>query len=435
MKAFLTEDCFQNLSHDGYRISWNVNKRSVDTEDVLSLPVYLEQNSDEIRALYLKWVEDFQECQFRRNNYDNSADREAAYQIWSQNRILQKFNLHPKSRVNNVIKLVALSKLILEKNITLLDVHISDRRLVKSIRHMCENLGVKCTGPGVATINGDRFYTQEVFAVARAFSYVLYYILRYYYIIHRRVNCNLVDGHSFVIFDILPEIKDAEKYSDYIESKYWGSLSKLFLKNKIRPNWVHLYYKSPMGPSPRQAELNIKALNRLKGAGNAHHLLESFISIGSVYHAIRIYFKEAVFNLSRRGVHAKKITVLGVDPILELRAEYIDSIMGLEYIKNALRYYLLEGFIRDYVGNRTGLYIMENQPWEQSLVFHWRRFQTRSIIGVCHSTVRFWDLRYHFIGKNSNVQEFVHRWHRPDKIISNGQLCTRELRSGESAVT
>ena len=39
--------------------------------------------------------------------------------------------------------------------------------------------------------------------------------------------------------------------------------------------------------------------------------------------------------------------------------------------------------------------MLENQPWEKALIHNWKKNNNGKIIGVQHSTVRYWDLRYY----------------------------------------
>ena len=65
---------------------------------------------------------------------------------------------------------------------------------------------------------------------------------------------------------------------------------------------------------------------------------------------------------------------------------------------------------------------MENQPWELALTHCVRYRKKGELIGVAHSTIRFWDLRY-FTDKreNSFVTHDGRRPH-PDRILVNGEI-------------
>lgn len=59
---------------------------------------------------------------------------------------------------------------------------------------------------------------------------------------------------------------------------------------------------------------------------------------------------------------------------------------------------------------------MENQPWEKSLIYHWKNNNNKKIFGVINSLVRFWDLRF----SRSN--------YLPSKILANGSYSFNNLK-------
>ena len=80
----------------------------------------------------------------------------------------------------------------------------------------------------------------------------------------------------------------------------------------------------------------------------------------------------------------------------------------------------------------NGVYLMENQGWEYSLVSQWRENNHGTIIGFPHSTVRFWDLRYFFDQSmfqvnNMEKSEFPAI---PDKVAVNGTNTRKSLTRG-----
>jgi surface carbohydrate biosynthesis protein (TIGR04326 family) len=63
---------------------------------------------------------------------------------------------------------------------------------------------------------------------------------------------------------------------------------------------------------------------------------------------------------------------------------------------NCLRVSLFEEAVSRFPPQRLGVYIAENQPWEMALVYAWKAAGHGILIGTPHTTVRFWDLRYHY---------------------------------------
>jgi len=68
---------------------------------------------------------------------------------------------------------------------------------------------------------------------------------------------------------------------------------------------------------------------------------------------------------------------------------------------------------------------MENQPWEMALVSAWRRAGHGRLVGVAHSTVRWWDLR--FLADAGEYAPGPLAMPRPDLVAVNGALARAAL--------
>jgi surface carbohydrate biosynthesis protein (TIGR04326 family) len=75
----------------------------------------------------------------------------------------------------------------------------------------------------------------------------------------------------------------------------------------------------------------------------------------------------------------------------------------------------------------TVVYLMENQPWESAFVQSFRKHQTGRLIGVAHSTVRFWDIRY-FQDEREHSDDGLERIPYPDLVVTNAQEAFDMLR-------
>ena len=93
---------------------------------------------------------------------------------------------------------------------------------------------------------------------------------------------------------------------------------------------------------------------------------------------------------------------------------------------NCLRFSRLNEILQKLPQQRIGFYLIESQPWEMALVHLWRKYGHGQLIGVAHSTVRFWDLRLmsdprRFSNNTNNPMP------RPDLIAVNGPLARESL--------
>lgn len=65
-------------------------------------------------------------------------------------------------------------------------------------------------------------------------------------------------------------------------------------------------------------------------------------------------------------------------------------------MSNCLFINLCEHTLKRLPPQRLGAYLEENQGWEMAFAHVWRALGHGQLIGVPHSTVRYWDLRYFF---------------------------------------
>jgi surface carbohydrate biosynthesis protein (TIGR04326 family) len=82
-------------------------------------------------------------------------------------------------------------------------------------------------------------------------------------------------------------------------------------------------------------------------------------------------------------------------------------------------YYLFDKAIGSLPHQKTGLYLMENQGWERIFIKAWRKYGHGRLIGVAHSIISYWDLRYH----ESDLLDLP----KPDKVAINGPVSWKAL--------
>ena len=77
-----------------------------------------------------------------------------------------------------------------------------------------------------------------------------------------------------------------------------------------------------------------------------------------------------------------------------LKHSFTSSLLGPQAIKNLLYARQFNAALQSLQPQRACFYLQENTDWEPLLIQSWRLAMHGSIIGVPHSSVRFWDLRY-----------------------------------------
>lgn len=76
------------------------------------------------------------------------------------------------------------------------------------------------------------------------------------------------------------------------------------------------------------------------------------------------------------------------------KSDWQKSFYGKEAIQNLLNLNQIEYALEILPKQRIGFYLQENQGWEFALINSWKKNGHGTLIGVPHSTVRYWDLRY-----------------------------------------
>jgi surface carbohydrate biosynthesis protein (TIGR04326 family) len=102
------------------------------------------------------------------------------------------------------------------------------------------------------------------------------------------------------------------------------------------------------------------------------------------------------------------------------------SMIGIPAMSNLLYLHLFEQAMGDIPTQERGCYLQENQGWEFGFVYAWQAMMHgKKLIGVPHSTVRYWDLRY-FFDSRSYVRTGYNNLPIPDLVGMNG-LVAKQL--------
>ena len=79
-------------------------------------------------------------------------------------------------------------------------------------------------------------------------------------------------------------------------------------------------------------------------------------------------------------------------PIFE--SDWKNSWVGHVVMQNLIWIFLFDKALSQLPYQRKGLYLQENQNWERIFIYTWKKSGHGQIVGVPHSTISFWDLRY-----------------------------------------
>jgi surface carbohydrate biosynthesis protein (TIGR04326 family) len=173
-------------------------------------------------------------------------------------------------------------------------------------------------------------------------------------------------------------------------SRYWGPLPSVIGASGTSVTWLHRF--TPHDGLPRLRDAR-RLVRRLNAAGERHHLLDGATPATAARAVVR-YVRLLRASRRLRAASGAFVTERAdLRPILE--REWNESFRGSHAMSCALLTERITAVTASLPQHERGVYIMENQPWEYALQHAWRSAGHGPLVGVAHSTIRHWDLRYH----------------------------------------
>jgi surface carbohydrate biosynthesis protein (TIGR04326 family) len=175
--------------------------------------------------------------------------------------------------------------------------------------------------------------------------------------------------------------------------------------------------------SPEDAQTILSSIN--SQSQRQHFLLECRPSLQVVKKTLRDYRKllSAVF---KTGEIAECFSLddskLNLWPLF--RDEWYDSLVGSTAVRHLLILSATEEMLSKIPHCKTGIYLMENQPWEIALLQGWSANGHGRIIGLVNAPIRFWDVRYFADHRSLSPKstDHIHCQPQPQEIFVNGPL-------------
>ena len=205
------------------------------------------------------------------------------------------------------------------------------------------------------------------------------------------------------------------KTSGVYKSKYWSDLPDLLYDQNIESNWLHIYVPSELLPTTKDAKRVIEKFNNSAYGRQSHVLLDSFLNINVILATLEYCFRITSLKKTLFKEAEKKCSYIW--PLLE--KDFRSSFSGMTVASNFLSYFLFRRATSIIPKQDKGFYLMENQGWEFGFLNAWfSSGHGNCIVGVPHSTVRYWDLRYFHDKRMYNLEGFP----QPSFIAVNGRV-------------
>ena len=392
----------------------------------------IEENDFELRAKYLHWVYELGEVKKGQHRLIDALELAPGVSFWWMTLIAEKCNFAKSKNIALVIKLLALSLHIQNLGATCIQVATKDATLKKFIKKVCacNNIAYEDVGP-VDSVRRTSFFFQKntSWVYIKSLVWFFRYLVDHWALKDVGVKGWRESRSKTTFVSYLLNFSERDLRAGHYISNYWGTLPEMLSKVKHKTDWLHLYVKSPKIPSARNASILIKVLNISNKDNEVHVTIDGFISFKVIFQTLSRWIWLIYMGLIwRREIAEVKCEGMNLWELLE--GDWNCSMGGVDGISSLFNFYLFQAALEAKCTQDIGVYLMENQPWEMALINAWRKFDHKKLIGVAHSWVRFWDLRYfsdHRVWDDVDQKLSKCPIPMPDSVAINGPLARNEF--------
>jgi surface carbohydrate biosynthesis protein (TIGR04326 family) len=396
--------------------------------NTVSMPALVEARGDHFRTRYLGWLYDLGEAQIAGRRLRDHFQLRPTFSLWWMTHLAHKFNASGASPIHDAIKLLALEEYLTGNPATAVELFSANSALAKSLARLCGTTGkafrwrrVGPAAPPDVKARLRHLLPMVVQAVIHLVRYVARRSLR-----GRPAMCAADATLTFV--DVLVHLDPQTVASGRFVSNYWTGLVGEVARSGMRTSWLHSYFTHHAVPSFAAAQQLVARLNEAENSLQCHRLIDSHLCVPVIARALRDYF-----SVLRAAARAREIrrrmrpagSAVDLWPLFE--REWRDCARGQGAMANCLLLNLFERAVGSLPRQAMGVYLQENQPWEMALVHAWKSAGHGRLIGVPHTTVRFWDLRY-FYDPRTYASRDAGAMPRPDQVAVNGPVALRAYR-------
>jgi len=196
---------------------------------------------------------------------------------------------------------------------------------------------------------------------------------------------------GIVVVDYLAHLGPEAGRNGAYDSHYWGPLVPVLEAVPSPVTWLHLGAQFATRASVGRDRRTIGGFSNVPGRSQ-HHLLHDRLSLSLLARSCCDYLRILWWDLTTPARVFDES-----DPRLPasraMQRVIREQFRGRDAMLNAIWINLFEEAVHELGPQRLGIYLMENQPWEAAFVSAWRRAGNGPVLGVVHSTARFWDTR------------------------------------------
>ena len=266
------------------------------------------------------------------------------------------------------------------------------------------------------TLSSSKNLWRKIPLVIRGFIYLCRYLLKRWPLRKLAEPRWFTEKNSVFFFSYFIHLDPKSGATGEFYSRQWEQLPKKLQGQGYRLNWLHLFLTSPVIPDVQVGRSWISNFESDPVQQGHHALWDRYLDWVIVARVVQDWCLSICFYITAgKYLYQHLPEDKGwIWPIL--RIDWKDTWIGPVAVQNLLWIHLFDKALESLPQQRLGLYLQENQGWERVFLYFWRKHKHSKIIGVPHSIIRYWDLRYF----DTELAQAIPDLPQPDIIAVNG---------------
>ncbi len=398
-----------SIDHSEDLVLWNSYS---DQPNITSIPRIVDENEHVLKEKFLSLLYEISGLTNNKISLFDSLKSKNLMNFWWITNLSEKCNFSKSPDMDNIVKMLAFEIYFEQHSCETLELHSDNKYLVLAFKGWCKDRQIV-----FKHISKKKLPRLKLHAPHQLRAIV--WLSRYLFQRKALFGINLTEWRNSTrkisFFSYLCNLDQNHFISGIHKSSFWGNLTKNLTDLNIQTNWLHIYVENELIPDPALAAKTIQDFSN-NNPNELHVTLDTFTNFKLVVTIIRDW-------IGFQAIGIKYFSIFkNANPYYKLLIQdWKKTFFGVDGIKSLLMHHQFIESQRIIPKQNLGLYLQEYQTWESSLLFSWKKYLHKNIIGLPHSTVRFWDLRY-FNDPRCFNSDPENNMPTPDKILLNGPL-------------
>ena len=401
--------------------------------DVISIPTLVEEQADTLRMRYLAWIHELGETRIDGKRLTDCLELRPGFSYWWMTLLVEK-SYGKTTRLYDAVRLFALEDLTQLGHSRRITLASSDQALATTFKMWCRNANMDFEWRRSEQSDSQIPLKNRIFLLlpymAQSAIWLLRYVWQRWPLRHTHKSLDASPKAEVTFVDYFAHLNSGALTTGRFASNYWTELIGIIAQAKTRVNWLHLYVQHEAVSTTKQARDLIAQFNQAGAESEFHASLDGVLSFSLISAVLRDYA-----TLAWRSWQLNRIDYLfhparsNLDFRPLFKHDWLNSIRGPTAIWNCLALNLFEKILSQLPRQKLGIYLQENQGWEMAFIHAWKAAGHGRLIGVPHTAVRYWDLRY-FYDPRGYLRRTKSDLPMPDQVALNGPIALKAYRDG-----